>query len=304
MNADEAYASFWSHIEELRLACLKILAIISIGVVMSFVCYGPIISFLTTPLKNRIPVIHEMLPVERLEHLRVVNHLNAPTNFTLPVDGLLIEPLPLGIEKIAPNTYRLPPGASLTFANAMPMEKSLVVLGPLEGLLSALKLSLWVGGVATSPFWLFVLLKFLSPALRAGEKRLILPFLCTSIVLISIGIGFAFLVTIPLANQYLMAFNHTVGINLWTLSHYLDYTLFLLLANGLAFEICAIGFFAVHLGLVSAEGLASRRRFAIIGALILGALLTPPDILTQIMLAVPLMGLYELVIIYARLKKA
>ena len=88
------------------------------------------------------------------------------------------------------------------------------------------------------------------------------------------------------------------------LTHYLDYTIFLLLANGLAFELCVLGLFAVHLGLVTAEGLLAKRRVAIVGAFILGALLTPPDVLTQIMLAIPLIVLYEGIILYARLKRS
>lgn len=178
---------------------------------------------------------------------------------------------------------------------------SLVLLGPLEGVGIALKTSFWIGLLATSPLWLFFLIHFIRPALRTDEKRLLLPFIIVSFAFIAIGCCFAYFVTIPLANSYLKAFNQSLGENLWSLSAYLDYTFFLLLANGLAFELCAIGIFAVQLNLISAEMLIRWRRSAIVMAFIIGALLTPPDILTQILLAVPLICLYEGVILYARL---
>lgn len=250
MNDDDSYAPFWSHLEELRLACLKMIAIIACGVILGLVFHQLLIAFLTSPLQGQIE------------------------------------------SDLSPQIF-----------SSNSTNSSLVILGPLDGFLTTLKICLWVGAVGTSPFWLFVLFRFLSPGMRAGEKQLIIPFLAISALFILIGMSFAFWVTIPVANQYLMAFNQGIGINLWTLSQYLDYTLFLLLANGLAFELCAIGLFSVHLGIVSADSLISKRRYAIVGALILGALLTPPDVLTQLMLAIPLMGLYEIVILFARMRK-
>ena len=178
----------------------------------------------------------------------------------------------------------------------------LVILSPLEGFLSAMKVCFLVGVVATSPLWIFFFLQFINPALNLREKQLIWPFLGVSFVLITLGFLFAFFITIPAANQYLIAFNQTIGINMWSLGLYLDYTLFLLLANAFAFELGAVGFFLVHLQLISAEQLIAKRRAAIVCSFIIGALLTPPDVLTQIMLAVPLIGLYELIIIYGRFR--
>jgi sec-independent protein translocase protein TatC len=125
----------------------------------------------------------------------------------------------------------------------------------------------------------------------------------TSLVFISLGCLFAYTITLPIANQYLQSFNATIGMNLWSLGNYLDYTLFLLMANGIAFEFGALGIFAVHLQYLSAETLIQNRRFAILGAFILAALLTPPDILTQFMLAIPLISLYEALILYAKMKR-
>jgi sec-independent protein translocase protein TatC len=110
------------------------------------------------------------------------------------------------------------------------------------------------------------------------------------------------MVTIPAANSYLLLFNANLGLNLWTLSNYLDYTFLLLIGNGIAFEIGLILLFLVHLGVVSAEFLASKRRHFIVIAFILAALLTPPEVMSQILLAIPLIGLFEASIFYAKLR--
>lgn len=178
-----------------------------------------------------------------------------------------------------------------------------VLLSPFEGFQTALKVAFWVGLTATSPLWLYVVLRFLYPALQTSERRLIAPFLLLSALFISLGVVFAFTVTIPLANSYLAHFNGNIGINLWSLGFYIDYTLMLLLANGLTFELSIVMLFLIHLKWLSIDWLRSKRRLVIVLIFVLSAIITPPDILTQLLLAIPLMLLYEATIIYAYLKQ-
>lgn len=175
----------------------------------------------------------------------------------------------------------------------------LLILGPIEGFQTVLRTCFWCGLTITSPIWIFTLLRFVHPGLRESERRLISPFLATSGLFISIGLLFAYFVTIPFANHYLYAFNNTIGQNLWTLQNYLDYTVLLLLANALAFEIAVAMLFLAHSGWLSAPWLREKRRLMILLIFILSAILTPPDVLTQLLLAFPLMALYELLIVYA-----
>ncbi len=302
MAPEDHYSPFWTHVEELRRTLLRIFAIIVAGVLICFLFYAPLITFLTNPLKPWLPSTASNLQVERIEYTHLSNPHAFAQTYTLPENAIASLTASAGAEEISPHTYRLAPNSWLTFAKPITDTNNLVVLGPLEGMLTALKTSLWIGAVITSPLWLLVLLQFFLPALHSHEKRLIWPFLITSVCFIVIGCCFAFFVTIPIANTYLFSFNEAIGTNLWSLSHYLDYTLFLLLANGLAFEFCVVGIFAVHLNIITAEWLITQRRLAIVMAFIVGALLTPPDVLTQIMLAVPLMLMYEGLILYARFK--
>lgn len=179
----------------------------------------------------------------------------------------------------------------------------LVVLGPTDGLMATIKTCFWVALVGTSPIWVFFVLNFVAPALQSKEQRLIFPFLFFSFIFLSLGFMFSFYVTIPVANQYLQAFNQNIGVNLWSIKSYLDYTVVLLLGSGLAFELCLILIFLVHYGRISAKTLVSKRRYAIVAIFVTSAVLTPPDVVTQMLLAFPLIALYELTVVYARIKK-
>lgn len=183
------------------------------------------------------------------------------------------------------------------------LKANLLILGPLEGMAITLKMCFWTSLVATSPIWLFFLLSFISPALRSSEKGLLLPFVIASFLFLSFGAIFGFFITIPMSNQYLLAFNSSIGNNMWTLSNYFDYTLMLIFASALAFELAVVLFFLVHFGIFSHQAMIEKRRLAIVVAFVLGAVLTPPDILTQLMLALPLIALYEAAIWYAYIRE-
>lgn len=179
---------------------------------------------------------------------------------------------------------------------------NLVLLTPLEGIQVLFKVCFLVGLLGSSPFWIGLLLFFFLPALYKEEKRLVFPFLVISFLFLTLGVGFGFFVTLPLANRYLYELNQELGNNFWSLSSYIDYALAVLLASGFIFELCVVLFFLVHQDLITSQFLSSKRRHAIILAFILAAILTPPDILSQVLLALPLICLYECILMYARLK--
>jgi len=298
MHENEIFASFWNHIDELRRTFLQIFLIIITTVMICFLFHEQLLLFLKEPLISSTIETEE----ERLEYLRIYNSGQSAKIVTLPENSFPSDDLSHHIRLIGVQTYQIDPQGSLIYAR--PAKSSeLVLLGPLEGILTSLKASFWIGFFVSSPLWLYIFSKFLIPGLRRNERVLILPFMVLSLLFVALGCLFAYCFTIPIANQYLAVFNGKIGLNFWSLASYLDYTLFLLLANGIAFELGVIGIFAVHLQILSAEALISHRRFAILGFFILSALLTPPDVLTQFMLAIPLIGLYEVLIIYAKLNK-
>lgn len=177
----------------------------------------------------------------------------------------------------------------------------LVLLSPIEGFRVALRLSFWGGLILTSPLWLYLLFRFIKPALKPEEKQLVFPFLFTSLLFLVAGGCFAVKIAIPAANRYLYAFNDHMGQNLWSLTEYMDYTVLLLLGNALAFELASLLLLAIHYGILSHRTLRKQRRLMIVLILIISALLTPPDVCTQLLMAGPLMVLYEGAILYGRL---
>lgn len=169
----------------------------------------------------------------------------------------------------------------------------LVLLSPLEGLITTFKMCFWVGTAGTFFIWIQFILKFLTPALHERERKVAFPLFLMSCLFGAIGIVFSYFVTIPLANSYLKAFNTGLGENFWSLSSYMDYTLGLMLANLLAFEFGALFLVLIHYEIISEELLRSYRRVSYLVIFIASAILTPPDVITQLMMALPLLLMYE-----------
>ncbi|MFC2049225.1 twin-arginine translocase subunit TatC, partial [Chlamydiota bacterium] len=180
--------------------------------------------------------------------------------------------------------------------------EKLYLFGPLEGFALALKLSFWGGLVLSSPLWLYFLLRFLMPALRAREKSLIFPFLGLSLLCVLGGIAFAYTITLPLVSSYFAQFNAGLGENMWGLKESVNLSLGLLLAHAIVFELYVVLLFLVHFGLFPYLLLKKVRKGVIVAIFILAAILTPPDVLSQLLLAFPMLLLFESTLLYARLK--
>lgn len=294
---ESSLAPFWDHVAELQRTLILSLATIFLGVLLSFFFYQEIFQFITRPFAS----LHKQGTFfhQEMKRSRVTNSASIEAHYHLQPLQRPPSYFSEGVQQITEKEYLLQPGSFIDIEEPINAHQ-LVIFGPIEGMLIALKVCFWCGIAFTSPLWAFFLLRFILPALQPQEHSLILPFLVLSGIFITLGITLAYFVTIPIANSYLMTFNSSVGVNLWSLSNYLDYTLFLLLANAVAFELAVVLFFLVHLGILRAETMTAKRRHMIVAAFIIGALLTPPDVLTQLMLALPLIGLYELILLYAR----
>jgi len=173
-----------------------------------------------------------------------------------------------------------------------PGRGSLALLYPTEGFVVRLKTALVAGIFLTSPFWFAQVWGFISPGLYRDEKRVVVPvvFTCSGAFLLGAAFGYRIL---PIAINYFQSLT-TPGVEVtWSLGRYIDFSLRLLLAFGLVFELPLIIYAAAQLGIVTPRVLRNYRRHAIIGILVVSAVITPPDIFTQIVLAVPLIALYE-----------
>ena len=299
---NDIQANFWEHVEELRRVLIRSLILILIGIFCSFLFYNPILTLLTSPLENIHQELASGTPLKQqlLRHERLYNDGPSNVTYVLPTSHTEIYAISERARQLDDKTFEIPPHGYLEIITPQ-SNRELAIFGPLEGFKITLKVCFWIGLVFSSPLWMYLLLQFIAPALRKNERGLLIPFLVLSILFLSLGFFFAFKITIPLANEYLFAFNSSIGMNLWSFSHYLDYTVILLLANGLAFELGVIALFLVQLEIFTAEGMGKYRRHTILVSFVIAAILTPPDVITQILLAIPLIGLYEMVILYARI---
>lgn len=295
MNEDEAIAPFWDHVEELRRLLVRILFIIIAGVACSFFFYTSIIHFFTAPLQKGRASLEE----QTLTRIKITNREAKEISYRLPPDSAALEELSPETTAQSNGSFLIPPNGHIIYQKAESTPK-LMILGPLEGFSITLKICLWVGIVGTSPFWMFIVLQFILPALRRKERSLALGFGLLSVMCIAMGLHLAYHITIPLSNAYFNAFNEKIGTNTWSLPKYLDYTLFLMLSHAFVFELCAVSLLLVKLRVISEKFLCSHRKEMIVFAFVLGAILTPPDIVTQVMLAIPIILIYEIVILYAK----
>ncbi|MDR2934559.1 MAG: twin-arginine translocase subunit TatC [Candidatus Adiutrix sp.] len=179
----------------------------------------------------------------------------------------------------------------------LPSGQALVFTGLEDAFLLLFKTSLWAGFLLASPWWLWQAWAFVAPALTKREKQAVPRLTALATLLLAGGAAFAYFLAFPLTFRFFLAFSSEVLQPLPAADRYLSLAMGLILAFALAFQLPLLLMFLNRLGLVEAEGLRRRRRYAIVVFFIAGALLTPPDVVSQVALAAVLTGLYELSIL-------
>lgn len=178
--------------------------------------------------------------------------------------------------------------------------ETLVFIAPQEAFVVNLKLAFWGGVFLASPVIFFQIWKFISVALKEEEKRYLLVYGFASFCAFVGGVTFAHLVVLPIGLKFLLSFASRDLQPMLSVGKYVSFVFMLLIAFGLTFELPLVALFLTRLGLISPQFLIRRRKHAIIGVFILAAILTPPDIVTQLFMAGPLLGLYEIGILLSR----
>ena len=162
------------------------------------------------------------------------------------------------------------------------------------------KLAFFAAVFVCVPYLLFQAWAFVAPGLYENERRLVLPLISSSVLLFYLGNAFAFFIVFPLLFAFLTS-TAPAGVTVMTdISHYLNFILKMFFAFGVAFEVPIAIILCVWTGLASVEALAKKRPYIIVGAFTAGMLLTPPDIISQVLLAVPVWLLFELGLILGR----
>jgi sec-independent protein translocase protein TatC len=166
----------------------------------------------------------------------------------------------------------------------------------------SMKMALWAGLLFSSPFLLLFIGAFIFPGLTSREKRAVINASGFAVILFVAGVLFGYTFTLPAALKIMFGMHVWLGIRPeWTVTSYVTFALQLLIGFGLVFELPTILLTLGKLGIVSSLQLRTMRRHAIVVILIVAAALTPPDVFSQLLMALPLVGLYELCIWLVRM---
>jgi sec-independent protein translocase protein TatC len=183
----------------------------------------------------------------------------------------------------------------------LPEGTTMVAIDVATPFLTPIKVAFFLAFVVTVPFLLYQAWAFVAPGLYRNERKLALPLLISATLLFYLGCAFAYFLVLPVVFGFLTAITPE-GVSMMTdISRYLDFVLVLFLAFGACFEIPVAVVILVVLGVTTPGALVKARPYVIVGAFVAGAILTPPDVLSQVMLAVPMCILFECGVIAARM---
>lgn len=183
---------------------------------------------------------------------------------------------------MAPLVHVLPPGGSLIYT------------GLPEGFFTYLKVAFLAGLFVVSPYVFFQIWAFIAPGLYESERKYMIPVALFSAMFFVCGAVFGYAVVFPFGFDFFMGFASEAITPMPSLKEYFSFSTKLLFAFGLVFELPLFIFFLARMGLVTARGLRSKQKYAILASFVVSAVLTPPDIISQVFMAGPLIVLYEI----------
>jgi sec-independent protein translocase protein TatC len=183
---------------------------------------------------------------------------------------------------------------------ALPAGSSMISKEVASPFMTPMKATFWVALFIAMPFLLYQIWKLVDTFIPADKRRVAAPFIVASAALFYVGLAFAFFVVLPMVFKF---FANTApdGVKVMTdISSFLSFTLGMVFAFGLAFQTPIVIVVIVWTGLVSRKALADARPYVLLGAFVVGMILTPPDVFSQTLLAVPMYALYEIALLVCR----
>ena len=183
----------------------------------------------------------------------------------------------------------------------MPAGSSLVFTSVAEAFFTYMKVGFIGGLILASPYVLYQVWAFVAPGLYRHEKKYIVPFVFLGSFFFTLGIVFAYVVVLPVGYRFFLGYATDFIKPLPSIKEYLSFSIKFLLAFGLVFEFPVVLLILAKIGVIDARTMARYRRYAILLIFIFAAVMTPPDLISQLLMALPLMALYELSILLAKL---
>ena len=189
---------------------------------------------------------------------------------------------------------------ALPLVSNLPEGGSMIATGVISPFLTPIKLAFIMSIFAAFPFLIFQAWAFIAPGLYKHEKKLAVPLIVSSAILFYVGILFAYFIVLPNVFTFMMSMAIEGVTHAPDITYYLDFTLKMFFAFGIAFEVPIATILLVLGGVTTPQSLAEKRPYIIVGAFVFGMLLTPPDPASQVMLAIPMWLLFELGLLFSR----
>ncbi len=183
----------------------------------------------------------------------------------------------------------------------MPEGEGVIFTSLLAPFFTYLKTGLIAGVMLVAPYLFYQLWLFIAPGLYQHEKRYVIPFVSFSTVLFLAGALFGYFIVFPLVFRFFLGFENEYIQAMPSMNDTFSFALRLLFGFGIAFELPVVIFFLAKIGIVTPESLRKKRKYALLLMFVVGAIITPPDVISQVILALPLMLLYEFGIIVAKI---
>ncbi|MCK5726538.1 MAG: twin-arginine translocase subunit TatC [Thiotrichaceae bacterium] len=180
----------------------------------------------------------------------------------------------------------------------------MISTGPIAPVFVPYKVALLTAFLVALPYVFYQLWSFVAPGLYKHEKRLIVPLLSSSVFLFYLGIAFAYFLLLPMIFKVVAVMTPAGVTAMPDISEYLDFVMMIFIAFGFGFEMPIATILIISTGMISAKDLGKKRPYIVVGAFIVGMLLTPPDIISQIMLAIPMWLLFEIGLFASRFFKS
>ena len=236
-------------------------------------------------------------PEEELEEATLISHLVELRSRLLRASLAVL----VVFVCLVPFAQEIFTGVALPLMRQLPEGSTMIATQVASPFLTPFKTTLCVAVFIAMPVVMYQVWAFVAPGLYRREKRFAIPLVASSVVLFYLGVAFAYWVVFPLMFAFFTSVAPS-GVSVMTdISAYLDFILIIFFAFGIAFEVPIATVMLVASGLTTPESLARKRPYVFLGAFVIGMLLTPPDVISQTLLAVPVYVLYETGIIMSRL---
>ena len=212
--------------------------------------------------------------------------------------GLAIIIVFVGLVYWAPDIFHL---FAQPLLQALPVGGKMIVTDVTGSFFVPMKVTMLVAFIIALPVVMYQLWAFIAPGLYIHERKLILPLVVSSYSLFIIGMAFAYFLVFPTVFKFMASYNAPLGAEMSTdIDNYLSFAMTTFLAFGITFEVPVVVVVLVRMGIVPLAKLKEIRPYVIVGAFVISAIVTPPDVLSQLLLAVPMTLLYELGLLVAR----